>query len=90
MNNPSESVQAYLRTIRRCGRWFCYRSAIELSMNCWDKSTCQKNVTDINCCHKESLTVTPQIEKQYSIGSFGSLLVLYHRLDFCKYKSYNM
>lgn len=33
MNNPSESIQAYLRTIRRCGRWFCYRSAIELSMN---------------------------------------------------------
>lgn len=33
MNNPSESIQAYLRTIRRCGRWFCYCSAIELSMN---------------------------------------------------------
>ena len=33
MNNPSESIQAYLRTIRRCGRWICYRSAIELSMN---------------------------------------------------------
>lgn len=33
MNNPSESIQVYLRTIRRCGRWFCYRSAIELSMN---------------------------------------------------------
>lgn len=33
MNNPSESIQAYLRTIGRCGQWFCYRSAIELSMN---------------------------------------------------------
>ena len=33
MNNPSESIQAYLRTIGRCCQWFCYRSAIELSMN---------------------------------------------------------
>ena len=37
MNNPSESIQAYLRTIRRCGRWICYRSAIELSMN-WSEN----------------------------------------------------
>ena len=34
MNNPSESIQVHLRTIKSCGWWFCYRSAMKLSMNC--------------------------------------------------------